>query len=62
MQVLDVLGDAVSGDRAAQLLEAAGGSTRRAVNAFFDQTKASSRSYLAQNTMTAPTHAITDLL
>ena len=37
VQVLDVLGDAVTGDRAGQLLQQAGGSPRRAVNAFFDQ-------------------------
>ena len=39
MQVLDVLGDAVTGDRAAALLHEANGSPRRAVNAFFDQSK-----------------------
>jgi len=39
--VLDVLGDAVTGDRAAALLHEAGGSPRRAVNAFFDQSKGS---------------------
>ena len=39
--MLDVLGDAVTGDRAAELLQEADGSPRRAVNAFFDQSKAS---------------------
>ena len=38
-QVLDVLGDAVPDDRAADLLREADGSPRRAVNAFFDQSK-----------------------
>ena len=37
IQVLDVLGDAVTGATAAELLEQAGGSPRRAVNAFLDQ-------------------------
>ena len=38
VKVLDVLGDAVTGAKAAELLAEAGGSPRRAVNAFFDQT------------------------
>ena len=39
-----MLGDAVTGERAAQLLQHAAGSPRRAVNAFFDLSKGGSAS------------------